>query len=52
SAVQNHGLGCEPTHNKMLLMTVSVSMITQIVFVYVPVIQSVFQAEGLRMVWM
>ncbi|PBK98980.1 hypothetical protein ARMGADRAFT_918660, partial [Armillaria gallica] len=52
SAVQNHGLGCKPTHNKMLLTTVSVSMIMQIVFIYVPVIQSVFQVEELRMVWM
>ncbi|KAK0195989.1 Ca-transporting ATPase [Armillaria mellea] len=49
SAIQNRGLGCGLTHNKMLLTTVSVSAITQIALVYVPVMQSVFQTEGLRM---
>ncbi len=33
----------------MLITTVSISAITQIALVYVPVMQSVFQTEGLRM---
>ncbi|KAF9003450.1 calcium ATPase [Hymenopellis radicata] len=47
SAVQNRGLGCGK--NKMLVTTVSVSAITQPCLVYVPVMQSIFQTEGLRM---
>ncbi|KAK0241115.1 Ca-transporting ATPase [Armillaria nabsnona] len=49
SAIQNRGLGCGLTDNKMLITTVSISAITQIALVYVPVMQSVFQTEGLRM---
>ncbi|KAF9029319.1 Ca-transporting ATPase [Hymenopellis radicata] len=49
SAVQNRGLGCGITQNRMLVTTVSVSAITQLCLVYVPVMQSIFQTEGLRM---
>ena len=47
SAVQNRGLGCGLTQNKMLCGTVSVSLIVQLALVYVPFLQSVFQTEAL-----
>ena len=49
SAIQNRGLGCGITQNKMLVTTVSISAMVQLGLVYVPVMQSVFQTEGLRM---
>ncbi|KIY69789.1 calcium-transporting P [Cylindrobasidium torrendii FP15055 ss-10] len=49
SAVQNRGLGCGLTQNKMLVTTVSVSFIVQLGLVYVPMMQSIFQTEGLEM---
>jgi len=47
SAIQNRGLGCGITRNKMLLTTVSTSFIVQLALIYVPMFQSVFQTEGL-----
>ncbi|EIW80478.1 calcium-transporting P [Coniophora puteana RWD-64-598 SS2] len=47
SAVQNRGLGCGLTQNKMLVTTVSVSLVTQLALVYVPFMQAVFQTEAL-----
>ena len=47
SALQNRGLGCGITQNRMLLGTVSVSFFTQLALVYVPLMQAVFQTEAL-----
>ncbi|KZP18376.1 calcium-transporting P [Athelia psychrophila] len=47
SAIQNRGLGCGLTQNKMLITTVSISFLTQLTLVYVPVMQAVFQTEAL-----
>jgi Ca2+-transporting ATPase len=47
SAIQNRGLGCGFTQNKMLLTTVSVSFVVQLALIYVPVMQAVFQTEAL-----
>lgn len=47
SAVQSRGLGCGLFQNKMLVATVSVSAITQLALVYVPVMQAVFQTAAL-----
>jgi len=47
SAIQNRGLGCRITQNKMLLTTVSTSFLVQLALIYVPMLQSVFQTEGL-----
>jgi len=47
SAVQNRGLGCGITQNKMLVVTVSVSAMSQLALVYVPFLQRVFQTAAL-----
>ncbi|KAI5117984.1 hypothetical protein M0805_009201 [Coniferiporia weirii] len=47
SALQNRGLGCGFTQNRMLLATVGVSFIVQLALVYVPFMQAVFQTEAL-----
>lgn len=47
SALQNRGLGCGITQNKMLIGTVSVSFVVQLALVYVPFMQSIFQTAGL-----
>ncbi|EKM53692.1 uncharacterized protein PHACADRAFT_163996 [Phanerochaete carnosa HHB-10118-sp] len=47
SALQNRGLGCGITQNKMLLGTVSVSFVVQLALVYVPFMQSIFQTAAL-----
>lgn len=47
SAIQNRGLGCGITQNRMLLTTVSVSFISQLALVYVPMMQAVFQTQAL-----
>ncbi|KZV61334.1 calcium-transporting P [Peniophora sp. CONT] len=49
SAVQNRGLGCALTQNRMLVATVSASLAAQLALVYVPVMQAVFQTEALAM---
>ncbi|KAH9889282.1 hypothetical protein C8Q73DRAFT_654401, partial [Cubamyces lactineus] len=47
SAVQNRGLGCGLTQNRMLVTTVSTSFVVQLALIYVPFLQSVFQTEAL-----
>ncbi|TFY62452.1 hypothetical protein EVG20_g6703 [Dentipellis fragilis] len=47
SAVQNRGLGCGLTQNRMLVTTVSVSFFSQLALVYVPMMQAVFQTQAL-----
>jgi P-type Ca2+ transporter type 2C len=47
SALQNRGLGCGLTQNKMLVTTVSVSFVVQLALVYVPFLQSIFQTAAL-----
>lgn len=47
SAVQNRGLTCGLTQNRMLVLTVSVSFIVQLLLIYFPPLQSVFQTEAL-----
>jgi len=47
SAIQNRGLGCAITQNKMLVSTVSVSFIVQLSLIYVPFMQKIFQTAPL-----
>ena len=47
SAVQNRGLGCGLTQNRMLVTTVSTSFLVQLALIYVPFLQSIFQTEAL-----
>lgn len=47
SAIQNRGLTCGLTQNRMLVLTVSVSFIVQLLLIYFPPLQSVFQTEAL-----
>ncbi|GJE98186.1 calcium-transporting ATPase [Phanerochaete sordida] len=47
SALQNRGLGCGITQNKMLIGTVSVSFVVQLALIYVPLMQGVFQTDAL-----
>ncbi|KAI0076399.1 calcium-transporting P, partial [Panus rudis PR-1116 ss-1] len=47
SAIQNRGLGCGFTQNKMLITTVSISFIVQLSLIYVPFMQAVFQTAAL-----
>ncbi|KAG9126343.1 High affinity Ca2+/Mn2+ P-type ATPase-like protein [Ceratobasidium sp. 392] len=49
SALQNRGVGCGFFDNRMLLTTVSISFFVQLMLIYVPVIQSVFQTEALAL---
>ena len=49
SAVQSRGLGCGITQNRMLLITVGVSFMSQLALVYVPFMQAIFQTEALPM---
>jgi Ca2+-transporting ATPase len=42
SAIQNRGLGCGITQNRMLLITVAVSFLSQLGLVYVPFVQAIF----------
>ncbi|EEB99184.1 hypothetical protein MPER_01187, partial [Moniliophthora perniciosa FA553] len=48
SAVQNRGINVGITQNRMLVMTVSISFITQLCLIYVPIMQSVFQTAALN----
>jgi len=48
SAIQNRGLGCGITQNKMLLVTVSVSFCAQLALIYVPFMQTIFQTQALE----
>jgi len=47
SAIQNRGLGCGITQNRMLVSTVSVSFIVQLSLIYVPLMQTIFQTAAL-----
>jgi len=47
SAIQNRGLGCGITQNRMLISTVSVSFVVQLSLIYVPLMQSIFQTAAL-----
>ncbi|THV06634.1 Ca-transporting ATPase [Dendrothele bispora CBS 962.96] len=47
SAIQNRGINCNITANRMLLTTVSISAITQLALVYVPIMQRIFQTDAL-----
>ncbi|KAG7093836.1 hypothetical protein E1B28_007475 [Marasmius oreades] len=49
SAIQNRGINCGLTDNRMLMATVSISAITQLGLVYVPLMQSVFQTAALSL---
>jgi P-type Ca2+ transporter type 2C len=49
SAIQNRGLGCGINQNRLLLITVGVSFLSQLGLVYVPFMQAIFQTEALRM---
>src|SRR5712671_456583 len=49
SAIQNRGLGCGLTQNRMLMITVAVSFLSQLALVYVPFMQAIFQTEALPM---
>jgi len=49
SAVQNRGLGCGIAQNRMLLITVGVSFMSQLALVYVAFMQAIFQTEALPM---
>ncbi|KJA28829.1 hypothetical protein HYPSUDRAFT_33216 [Hypholoma sublateritium FD-334 SS-4] len=47
SAIQNRGLSCALTQNRILLTTVSISFITQLALVYVGFMQTIFQTDSL-----
>ncbi|KAJ3796220.1 Ca-transporting ATPase [Lentinula aff. detonsa] len=47
SAIQNRGINCGLTQNKMLITTVSISAVTQLALVYVPFMQRIFQTDAL-----
>ncbi|KIK60813.1 hypothetical protein GYMLUDRAFT_43427 [Collybiopsis luxurians FD-317 M1] len=47
SAVQNRGINCGLTQNRMLVATVSISALTQLALIYVPFMQRIFQTDAL-----
>jgi len=47
SAVQNRGIGCGLLQNRMLVVTVSISAVSQLALVYVPFMQAIFQTASL-----
>ncbi len=47
SAIQNRGLGCGPTQNRMLIVTVAISFLSQLGLIYIPFMQAIFQTEAL-----
>ena len=49
SAIQNRGLGCGLFQNRMLIATVSISLLTQLSLVYVGFMQAIFQTDSLGM---
>ncbi|KAF8806624.1 Ca-transporting ATPase [Phlegmacium glaucopus] len=49
SAIQNRGLGCGLFQNRMLILTVSISLLTQLSLVYVGFMQAIFQTASLGM---
>ena len=49
SAVQNRGLGCGLSQNRMLVTTVATSFVVQLALIYVSFLQSIFQTEALSL---
>lgn len=49
SAVQNRGLGCGLSQNRMLVTTVTTSLVVQLALIYVSFLQSIFQTEALSL---
>ncbi|OCF30540.1 calcium-transporting P-type ATPase, PMR1-type [Kwoniella heveanensis BCC8398] len=49
SALQNRGLTCAMFKNRMLFLTVSISFVCQLLLIYVPLLQHIFQTEALSM---
>ncbi|KAH9174469.1 calcium-transporting ATPase [Lactarius sanguifluus] len=47
SAVQNRGLGCGLTQNRMLVVTVAISFLSQLGLIYIPFMQAIFQTSAL-----
>jgi Ca2+-transporting ATPase len=47
SAIQNRGLGCGLTQNRMLIATVAISFLSQLGLIYIPFMQAIFQTEAL-----
>lgn len=47
SAVQNRGLTTPLTANRMLVTTISVSALTQMALIYMPLLQGIFQTQAL-----
>ncbi|KAF8262296.1 Ca-transporting ATPase [Lactarius quietus] len=47
SAIQNRGLGCGLTQNRMLVVTVAISFLSQLGLIYIPFMQTIFQTEAL-----
>ncbi|KAH8976688.1 cation-transporting P-type ATPase [Lactarius hatsudake] len=47
SAIQNRGLGCGLTQNRMLVVTVAISFLSQLGLIYIPFMQAIFQTEAL-----
>jgi Ca2+-transporting ATPase len=47
SAIQNRGLGCGLFKNKMLIATVSISLVTQLGLVYIGFLQKIFKTDAL-----
>lgn len=47
SAIQNRGLGCGLTQNRMLIATVAISFLSQLGLIYLPFMQAIFQTEAL-----
>ncbi|KAL0955624.1 hypothetical protein HGRIS_001857 [Hohenbuehelia grisea] len=47
SAIQNRGLSCALTQNRMLVTTVGISFLSQLALIYVPLLQAVFQTASL-----
>ncbi len=47
SAIQNRGLNCGLTQNRMLIVTVAISFLSQLGLIYIPFMQAIFQTEAL-----
>ncbi|KAF8262297.1 hypothetical protein EI94DRAFT_714921 [Lactarius quietus] len=48
SAIQNRGFGCGLTQNRMLVVTVAISFLSQLGLIYIAFMQAIFQTEALR----
>ncbi|OCF61009.1 calcium-transporting P-type ATPase, PMR1-type [Kwoniella mangroviensis CBS 10435] len=49
SALQNRGLTCTIFKNKMLFLTISISFFVQLLLIYLPILQHIFQTEALSL---